>query len=1040
MANPTLQITVTQGPDEGKQLSLEAGKTYLIGCGAEDHLVLTDPMVLKGHCSLEATADGAILRNHTASAGTFIGQKKISQARVPGKATFRIGDSHIQIRPARAPQPTSPTTPKSAAPKTGASSTAPAGAAASSPRRGGPNDPLLGKIVGGYKLEEVVGRGGMGTVYRAVQLSLQREVALKVLARKYARDDNFRNLFINEARAAAQLVHPNIVQVYDAGIEGDVSFFSMEYISQGSVEEILKRDKQIPWEEAILMVLEAAHGLQYAEGKQIVHRDIKPDNLMLNADGRIKIADLGLAKQGEGGADQGIIGTPHFIPPEQALGKNVDTRADIYSLGATFFRMITGRTLFTGKTAKEIVLKHIKEPAPAASSVVSDLPGELDGVIAKMLAKDPDARYASAGELVEALETVCAHHGIKGSVIKRGVSKKVLVPLFVLLIGAAYAIFSLANKNPEVYVDPALVAKQKADQEQRAKAEQAQREAERNLRRGRVVTAYSQLQQKFAENGGIKGVQQHRDGEDKDEYARLEAQYEEFAKRYEAFAKREDVVEFDSELGTVKKANDKAKEIRDTIKEVKETEASKGQQINDWVAAAAAIYKKERDALGKFSVAQQFSDAFLMAARLSRTKPGKDDPFEVLLTQEWVSPLNPKIKQSAHDTKRVTDIVTKAREFFAQEKNDIPDRAEAAWKAVEAQVPPAAQIAAANVGQLEKSIKLLDPVIETYGNAENKIKDCWDAAQSRRRLIVEELKKRKQQRILTDRAAVRDTLRAQRSLDPDVRPNNVMEADFAAARSAWQRLLDSDTVKSEQYMAFVRERIEALRYIEYLFSQFRADLIKTDGMRDSNDAPLRSRACEFTLDTRPFRFKLEKPEDGKTDRFFMSKKYKGNDSFPYAKFGMDWIYESILRVPGGNPNELRWREPTPVVRFALAMFLFETMQYGDAVEMFTALANDPTYGAVATSFAERARLETAARAEYEALLKAGQEATTSDQVQKVMKELSQYGKKHAATLFWVDVMPHGQALAVDIAPAADAQVAPLPAAPAPPVNPVPEDK
>jgi len=1014
MAVPTLQITVTQGPDEGKKLLLEPGKTYSIGCGAEDHLVLTDPMVLKGHCSLEVSANGVILRNHTASAGTYIGEKKIAQARIPAKATFRIGDSHIQIRPGAVP--------KAAAP-------APAAPAAGQVRRGGANDPLVGKIVGGYKLLEVVGRGGMGTVYKAVQLSLQREVALKVLARKYSRDENFRNLFINEARAAAQLVHPNIVQVYDAGIEGDVSFFSMEFISQGSVEEILQREKRIPWQEAILMVLEAAHGLEYAEGKQIVHRDIKPDNLMLNADGRIKIADLGLAKQGEGGADQGIIGTPHFIPPEQALGKQVDSRADIYSLGATFFRMITGRTLFTGKTAKEIVLKHIKEPAPAASSFVSDLPGELDAVMAQMLAKEPDSRFANANALVQALENVCAHHGIKGSIIKKGVSKKVLAPLFLLLIVAAYAIFHFATLEHENVVPQHVLDKQEADRKLLAKQAREAKERERELRRGEVRTAWGALELEFAQSGGIKGVQQHRDEEDGQEDAR-EADFEAIAKHFDAFAKGEDVIEFDSELGYVKKATDQAKEIRATIKEVKETVASKRKQIGDWVDAANALYKKERDALGELSVAQKFSRAYLMAARLSRSKPEKSDPFEALLAQEWVSPLNPRIKQSARDTKRVTDIVSKAREFFEQEKSDIPDRAESAFKTVAAQVPPAAEIAGASSEQLEKSILLLDPVIANFGNAESKIKDCWDAAQSRRRLIQQELQKRARTRVLTDRASVRDTLRANRTLDPDALPNNVMNGDFADAKSAWQRLLDAKTVKTDRYRAFVQERIESLRYIEFLFAQFRADLTKTDTLRDSKDAPLRSRHCEFPTDGRPFRFKLEKPENDALDRFFMSKKYKGKESIRYGAFGMDWVYESIFRVPGGNPAELRWRKPTPVVRFALALFLFETMQYTDAVEMFDALAKDQTYGAVAQGFAERSRSEAAARTEYEGLLRAAREAQTTAAIKKVQESLKQFGQKHAATLFWIDVMPSARALAVDIAPAVSEKVPPLPPAPA----------
>ncbi|MCZ6786639.1 MAG: serine/threonine-protein kinase, partial [Planctomycetota bacterium] len=333
--------TVSRGPDRGKRLRLVSGKTFVVGSGDDADLVLTDPKVLHPHCTLELKGDRILLTDKTASAGTYVDDKKIAKALLGAKNSFRIGDSLIALTlaPKSAPAPM--------------------------------DDPLVGKIVGGYAVKDVVGRGGMGTVYHATQLSLRRGVALKVLASKLAKDTAFRDLFINEARAAAQLVHPNVVQVYDGGTEGDLTYFSMEFMGAGTVEDLLQRDGKIPWKKAILQVLEAAHGLEYAEKKHIVHRDIKPDNLMINDDGRVKIADLGLAKRGESDGDEGIIGTPHFIPPEQALGKDVDTRADIYSLGATFFRMITGKTVFDGKTAKEIVLKHIKEPAPAASSVVS---------------------------------------------------------------------------------------------------------------------------------------------------------------------------------------------------------------------------------------------------------------------------------------------------------------------------------------------------------------------------------------------------------------------------------------------------------------------------------------------------------------------------------------------------------------------------------------------------------------------------------------------------------------------------------------------
>jgi tRNA A-37 threonylcarbamoyl transferase component Bud32 len=457
-----LVLQVTRGPDQGKKLHLEPGKTYTVGCNEDASFVLTDPLVLKGHCSLEVADGAVVLRNHTASAGTFVGDQKVSQANLKANSTFRIGGTTLTLAPAPAvaPKPAAKPPEKPAAP-----------------------DPLVGRIVGGYKLNELVGAGGMGKVYRSTQLSLHRDVAFKVLRDQHVKDKGFRDLFINEARAAAQLVHPNVVQVYDAGTEGDLVYFSMEFLGQGSVEEILEREKRIPWEKTILMVLEAAHGLAYAESKGIVHRDIKPDNLMLNEAGQVKIADLGLAKRGEGSEDAGVIGTPHFIPPEQALGKDVDRRADIYSLGATFFRMATGRTLFTGKTAKEIVLKHIKEPPPAASSLDETIPDDLDLVLAKMLAKDPEQRYQSAQDVIAALEEVCAHHGIKGSIIKRGVGKKVLIPLILLLLVAGGAVYYLVARGPETVTDPAAEARAKQEEERRIEEQKRRVAAERDKRR-----------------------------------------------------------------------------------------------------------------------------------------------------------------------------------------------------------------------------------------------------------------------------------------------------------------------------------------------------------------------------------------------------------------------------------------------------------------------------------------------------------------------------------------------------------------------------
>ncbi|MHC4939927.1 MAG: protein kinase domain-containing protein [Planctomycetota bacterium] len=1012
-------LTVTQGPDQGKSLTLEQGRTYKVGCDAADDLVLSDPMVLKGHCSLEVTPEGVILRNHTASAGTYIGEKKVSQARIPGKATFRIGDSALTLRPAPAATP-EPATP------------APAG---DGRPRGGANDPLIGKIIGGYKLLEVVGRGGMGVVYKAVQLSLQREVALKVLARKLSKDKNFRDLFINEARAAAQLVHPNVVQVYDAGTEGDVTYFSMEFIGQGSVEEILARDKQIPWEEAILMVLEAAHGLEYAENKGIVHRDIKPDNLMLNNDGRIKIADLGLAKRGEGGPDQGIIGTPHFIPPEQALGKDVDTRADIYSLGATFFRMITGRTLFSGKTAKEIVLKHIKEPPPAASSLNSAIPDELDGVIAKMLAKEPDQRFDSATDLIHALETVCAHHGIKGAIIKKGVSKMVLVPLFLLLIGAGYAVYHFAMKDPVQLEDTKSKEDAAKARAAAAKARAAQDKLARQNRKNSLESDWNGLDGQYWRQGGDKGVYSHRDEQDGRENQR-EEKWLGWATRFDEFAERDDVKEFEDELGYGAKATAKAKWIRDTVDEVKKTVQDKQAKLNAAATAIDKIHKEKRAELDELMRLQKYTEAWSLADKLSREKPLPDDPFAKILAQEWVSPINDKVRQPFGEVDRLVKLVAEARKFHEGRKEDITTAATRDWSALKKRIPAADALAAATDSDLEEALGALKPVIDNFGSAQPAMRDATIQANSRYQAIQRELKNRARELQAGDRQAIKDTLRQHRSLSASVLPNTIMTADFPAARSAWQRLLDNGNVRTPRYQAFVRERIEALRYIEWLFARFQVDVRRTRLAGRAPNPSLNSLNSEFESDSgRKFSFRFDKPDDVDPQRFWMSKKYKGKDEMLFSSFGMDWVLECAFKEPGTAPDKLRWRDVTPIIRFSVALFCFETMQYDAAVTHFELLKDDPDYGPVAVFFGDRARVEAKALADYKALLKDYREADSAAKIEAVASALKNFGKQHAGTLFYIDVMSNSEQITVDVYPDPSDESARIPAlkaAPEPP--------
>ena len=254
----------------------------------------------------------------------------------------------------------------------------------------------------GYRILGELGRGGMGNVYRAEQTSLHREVALKVLNRELTKDPAFVAKFVAEARAAAKLQHPNVVQVFDVDQDGETYFYAMELMHDGSLEDWLKQHGAMPVERALRVVSDAASGLAYAESLGIVHRDIKPDNLMLDQHGAVKIADLGLAGTVED-TEENAIGTPHFMAPEQVLKKDIDHRTDLYALGCTFYRLVTGKTPFRGQTVKDILRAQVKDDAEPAHKQNSAVPSEVSAIIQKLMAKDPGQRYQTANDLLEEL-------------------------------------------------------------------------------------------------------------------------------------------------------------------------------------------------------------------------------------------------------------------------------------------------------------------------------------------------------------------------------------------------------------------------------------------------------------------------------------------------------------------------------------------------------------------------------------------------------------------------------------------------------------
>ena len=268
--------------------------------------------------------------------------------------------------------------------------------------------------LGDFRLLKKLGEGGMGTVYKARQVSMDRDVALKVLPKNLAKDKDFVERFYREARSSAKLDHPNIVRGIAVGEEKGFHYFAMEFVDGDTCEKLLAEQGKLKVGDAVKIAIDIAQALDHAHTKGMVHRDIKPDNILITRDGTVKLADLGLAKETDENSSLtqtgSGFGTPYYMPPEQARNaKYVDNRSDIYALGATLYHLLTGKLPFEGETAIEILTaKEEGQHAPARRSN-AEIPELLDLVIDKMMARDSKDRYQTAAELIAALEkTNCA--------------------------------------------------------------------------------------------------------------------------------------------------------------------------------------------------------------------------------------------------------------------------------------------------------------------------------------------------------------------------------------------------------------------------------------------------------------------------------------------------------------------------------------------------------------------------------------------------------------------------------------------------------
>ncbi len=315
-----------------------------------------------------------------------------------------------------------------------------------------------------YELQELVGSGGMSSVYRAHDRLLDRMVALKVLHEHYRADPEYVERFRREARSVAVLSHPNIVTVIDRGEQDNAQFIVFEYVGGENLKRLIERERPLPVATALSLATQVARGLSFAHRNGLVHRDVKPQNVLLNGDGQAKVTDFGIARAIDlprGMTQTGtVLGTSDYIAPEQAQGQRVDEQTDVYSLGVVLYELLTGEVPFPGENFVAVAMRHINDPPPSVRAVRPDVPPRVDAAVQRAMAKRPSDRFPTMADFGRELDA-CAGDTEEGTQViappPRAVHRRRLSPwpLVVVLLGVialgaagAYLLFHATGSSP----------------------------------------------------------------------------------------------------------------------------------------------------------------------------------------------------------------------------------------------------------------------------------------------------------------------------------------------------------------------------------------------------------------------------------------------------------------------------------------------------------------------------------------------------------------------------------------------------------------